>query len=319
MTQESIVSNPQGFVNSFGGAIAQTLQQNGGNVGNRGSKGSKGKIGMNELQNIVVNLYRDVKRVKKAITPRGAQALVEKHNAKAKPSAHWRLHTDDINNDGVPDIIIRNQKGDPLFVNGYTTVQSDLPFQQAYSDYLLDNPDKNTREHKSKRDFIRNGLYQTKYVDEDVEGAQPGDYGNVHNAVKPAWFDAVANGEKYRMHEPKRLTAYQRFQRFILKPTFDNIMEGRGITGVSKLQMFAKLSGQLWNDFVIVPAIRAVQPEATEEDIEKAKKSKKWKPIFDNLVSEYIARFNTDQNTFNEFIDYIDQAISAAVDADFLS
>ena len=268
MTQESIVNNPQAFVNNFGESINQLLQQSGGKAGKKERK--KGKIGMEELQNIVVNLYRDVKRVKKAITPQGAQAMVDKHNEKSKPSAHWKLHTDDINNDGVPDIIIRNQKGDPLFVNGYTTVQSDLPFQQAYSQYLLDNPDKNST-------------------------------------------------EKYRMHEPKRLTAYQRFQRFILKGIFDNLMQGRGITGVNKLQMFAKLSGKLWNDFVIIPAVRAAQPNATSEDIEKARKSTQWKPIFDQLVTEYIARLRTDQNTFNEFADYIDQAISALVDADFFT
>ena len=317
MTQESIVNNPQAFVNNFGESINQLLQQSGGKAGKKERK--KGKIGMEELQNIVVNLYRDVKRVKKAITPQGAQAMVDKHNEKSKPSAHWKLHTDDINNDGVPDIIIRNQKGDPLFVNGYTTVQSDLPFQQAYSQYLLDNPDKNSRAHKSKRDFIKNGLYQTSYIDEDVEGAEPSIYGNVRNAVKPDWYDTVANTEKYRMHEPKRLTAYQRFQRFILKGIFDNLMQGRGITGVNKLQMFAKLSGKLWNDFVIIPAVRAAQPNATSEDIEKARKSTQWKPIFDQLVTEYIARLRTDQNTFNEFADYIDQAISALVDADFFT
>ena len=193
MTEESIVENPQGFVNSFSQDIANVLQQNGGSVRSRG--GAKGKIGMNELQNIVVNLYRDVKRVKKAITPQGAQAMVDKHNAKSKPSAHWQLHTEDINADGVPDIIIRNQKGD----------------------------------HKSKRDFIRNGLYKTRYVEEGDEGAEPNTYGNVASAEKPVWYDAVANSKKYKMNEPKRLTAYQRFQHYILKPIFDSLMDGRGI------------------------------------------------------------------------------------------
>ena len=312
MTEESIVNNPQGFVNSFSKEIANVLQQNGGSVRSRG--GAKGKIGMNELQNIVVNLYRDVKRVKKAITPQGAQAMVDKHNAKSKPSAHWQLHTEDINADGVPDIIIRNQKGDPLYVNGYTTVKSDLPFQQAYSQYLLDNPDKNSRDHKSKRDFIRNGLYKTRYVEEGDEGAEPNTYGNVASAEKPEWYDAVANSKKYKMNEPKRLTAYQRFQHYILKPICDSLMDGRGITGVDKLKLFAKLSGQLWNNFVVEPAVKAADPDATKEDIEKAKKSKKWKPIFDHLVTEYISKIKSDQNTFGEFADHIDMAITDIIE-----
>ena len=85
------------------------------------------KPGMKELQNIVLNLYRDVVRVKNAISPQGAGEIVRKHNSKAKPEAHWRLETDDVNADGIPDLIIKNARGEPMYVNGYTTKQSDFP------------------------------------------------------------------------------------------------------------------------------------------------------------------------------------------------
>mgnify|MGYP001129069056 CR=1 FL=1 len=90
--------------------------------------------GMGDIAKIVLDLPRDIKRVKNAISPQGAQRLVDKHNATAKHSARWRLNKrnqngratlanlTDINKDGVPDVVITNANNQPVFINGYNFV-----------------------------------------------------------------------------------------------------------------------------------------------------------------------------------------------------
>ena len=76
------------------------------------------KKGMNELARIVLDLQRDVKRVAKAISPQGAQEMVEQHNAKYqdKPQSQWRFQHADVNGDNIPDVVIRNANNEPLYV-----------------------------------------------------------------------------------------------------------------------------------------------------------------------------------------------------------
>ena len=95
---------------------------------------SKGKTGMKELMDIVLGLKQDVKRMNSLISPQGAQSLVEKNN-NSNPNSKWALkrlevngpavlnNMPDINNDGVPDVIIVDKNGNPVYSNGYTTVK----------------------------------------------------------------------------------------------------------------------------------------------------------------------------------------------------
>ena len=100
--------------------------------------------GMPDLAKIVLDLQRDIKRVKSAISPQGAEALVTRHNATAKPSSHWKLNKQnpqapasltnltDINNDGFPGVVISNANNQPIYVNGYTTTNSTYSVDLAY-------------------------------------------------------------------------------------------------------------------------------------------------------------------------------------------
>lgn len=62
--------------------------------------------------------------MKNAISPQGAQEIVRKHNVKAKPEAHWSLETDDVNADGIPDIIIKNSA---FLMNLYISLMFSVP------------------------------------------------------------------------------------------------------------------------------------------------------------------------------------------------
>ena len=92
---------------------------------------SHGRIGMNELANIVLGMQRDFKRVANALSVQGAQEIIEKHNDNS-PNAPWNLLHQDVNRDGIPDIIIRNENNEPIVVNGWTTKGSDYPERYRY-------------------------------------------------------------------------------------------------------------------------------------------------------------------------------------------
>lgn len=53
-------------------------------------------------------------RIKNDIYPQWIDEIVKKHNAKEKSKVHWRLETDDINADWIPDNIIKKAKGKPM-------------------------------------------------------------------------------------------------------------------------------------------------------------------------------------------------------------
>ena len=59
--------------------------------GNAFGKPVEGK-GMPDLAKIVLDLRRDIKRVKSVISPQGAEALVTRHNATVKLKSHWKLN-----------------------------------------------------------------------------------------------------------------------------------------------------------------------------------------------------------------------------------
>lgn len=107
----------------------------------------RSKPGMNELATIVLDMQRDIKRMKSVIAPQSAAQLVAKHNA-TNPRSPWKLLKVDangpdtidnmryLNNDGIPDVVITNKDDNPIIVNGYTTKQGrwpdDLMFYNAF-------------------------------------------------------------------------------------------------------------------------------------------------------------------------------------------
>lgn len=113
------------------------------------------KNGMDSLMNIVLNIKRDVKRVSKSITPQTAAEMIQQHNQKT-PNAPWYLNKrnpngpntvdnlTDVNGDSIPDVVVYDKKGYPLFVNGWTTKKSE------WADDLVYNSALPTRENRKR-------------------------------------------------------------------------------------------------------------------------------------------------------------------------
>ncbi len=231
-----------------------------GTLVNRGNAFGKpvDRKGMTDLARIVLDLQRDIKRVKNAISPQGAQAIVDQHNATAKPSAHWKLNKQnpqgpaaltnltDINNDGIPDVVITNANNQPIYVNGYTTTNSNYPVDLAYYNRY---PTRASRRGHSLNDF-KNELYNVTY---DVNNEDIRQRGNV-TAFNPhvEYLDGY-DLNKFHMKQPKRMTAFNRFKKFVVSLYIDRILTQLHVPASAKLAVSSKACAAAWNEFVLGP------------------------------------------------------------------
>lgn len=124
-------------------------------------RGLPARAGMDELMNIIQNMHRDIRFIKDAQSKVGAQHWIDEHGYKDS----LQVVDEDIDGDGVPDVIVKTRDNKPYIVKGYTTAQSDYPYRyQYYTKYPL----KEDREGHSYRDWLEGHLVrETKYDPEE--------------------------------------------------------------------------------------------------------------------------------------------------------
>ena len=261
--------------------------------------GSHKKVGMDELTNIVLNLQRDFKRVAGALSVQGAQAIVNKHNATSKPSAHWRVQHEDINGDNIPDIVIRNSKNEPVVVNGWTTKRSDYPTRYMYYNTY---PTREDRKGHPYPDFKRDELHQVKYDDTSIDVHKRGNVESYNEQAYPANWQLGS----YNVPKPKRLGAYQRFQRYILKDRLDYIIHYFQEQNLipqqfgNKVTVIAKVTGLLWNKWILQHVAASYGKNINDQDFVKYKNKKEGKAEIDNTVTMFYYHLNETSNDWTE-------------------
>lgn len=267
------------------------------------------KIGMKELENIILDLQRDVKRVAKAISPQGAQEIVDKHN-QANPKNLWSLDTSDRNKDGIPDVVIQNSRGESMYVNGYTTKRSNYPYAFAY---YAQYPTRKDRSNYPLSQFKKD-MWQTQYV-EDGE-----DYHALGNVayVKPELFnDENANLSGYAINEPKRMSPYTRYRKFFIGPLIAEAIRELAQSHIYvpkryRLQFIASLCARLWETDLnarFYQRFGAVTKEA------QTKVKKNYKGEIDNWVTSVIQQIHQDREFRNTVKNNIKQGFTEIVTA----
>ena len=258
--------------------------------------------GMQDLAKIVLDLQRDVKRVKNAISPQGAQALVDKHNATAKPSARWRLNKrdqngpatllnlTDINNDGVPDVVITNANNQPVFVNGYTTTNSTYPVDLAY---YTKYPTRAERSGHSLNDFKKE-LYNVTYdeVNDDI-----GQRGNVVSFEPQLGYIEGYDLNKYKLPQPKRMTSFNRFKKFVVGLHIDRVLQELNVPPAAKLAVLAKSCSAVWNKYILNPIFTKY---GARTDADRARIKKKAAAEIDAAVTELYYRLTQTTENWTE-------------------
>lgn len=96
--------------------------------------------GMDDLAQIILNNKYKAKFNRNTLTKDGAQDWVEKKNKSIKdPSKYWRAGVADLNKDGIPEIVIKDGKGDIRYINGWHLGKSSHKMDEAYQNYIENN------------------------------------------------------------------------------------------------------------------------------------------------------------------------------------
>lgn len=310
------------------------------------------KPGMDSLMNIVLDIKRDVKRVKSAIAPQNAEAMIQKHN-QSSPNSPWYLNKrdpngpavlanlTDVNGDDIPDVIVYDKRGNPLIVNGWTTKKSEWADDLVYNTALptraaraqvrnqrgKSHVDAHGNEVKvySKRDFLRD-QFNPQYFGYDDATSQDlvENVGRVrldtsyYDQNFPFYKDAV-NSKRYTSTAPKNLSAYAIFKKYLFQPAFDDaaaIVEtsiGRALTGPEKLKFIGKLSSKIWNQSLK----SALDPHntLTKKEFDKLKRSENGKASTMNMVRAMISAFkdNTNTHAYDGVVNFIVSEINTVV------
>ena len=258
--------------------------------------------GMQDIAKIVLDLQRNIKRVKKAISPVGAEDIVIKHN-QANPRSQWRLNKlnpqapasltnlSDINNDGIPDVVISNSNNQPLFVNGYTTTKSTYPIDLAYYNQY---PSRSQRAGHSLNEFKKD-LYNVTYDTDNQDFAQRG---NVTGFNPRVGYIAGYDMNKFQLPQPKRMSAFNRFKKFVVQPILDELLQQQQVPAQVKLAVSSKACAAVWNILILQPLYNEYHALT---EVEKNKVKKKKAAEIDIMVNDiYYKLHNSDDNWSEE-------------------
>ena len=268
--------------------------------------------GMNELARIVLDLQRDVTRVKNAISPHGAEEIVNKHNATARPGARWKLNKrdpnapasltnlTDINHDGVPDVVITNGENHPIFVNGYTTKQTQYPVDLAYYNQY---PTRASR-HGHPYDQFKDELFNTTYDVDNEDFSKRGDV----TSFQPN-LDLIQGYDTnlYHIPQPHRMTSFARFKKFVIGDILNRVLERLEVPASRKLALTSKAAAAAWNHYILRPIFErynATTPQA------QARIKKRSAHEIDEAVNNMYAELQNNNDTVNALANVLANAIN---------
>lgn len=180
-----------------------------------------------------------------------------------KRGGNYAMHDEDIDDDEIKELVVRNPKGELVAVNGYTVKRSDWgvrkPFYETY-------PTREERRGKSLGEYVRDTIYETTANDFD-------DYGY----AKEGYIKRIKNIQsqpEYAGYSMKASTPspYNLFIKNIIKPAVDYVLSdiADGDRGkIKTLRILCDLdygkgwmmqfAGKLWNDWVRNPIIKSLR------------------------------------------------------------
>ncbi|KAH0790518.1 hypothetical protein GPJ56_005566 [Histomonas meleagridis] len=194
---------------------------------------------MKALAHLILDLKKDVRKVRDAQTYNGALEYVNKHNKNKDARYHWSVKQEDINDDGIPDIIIRDQHKRAKFVNGWTVKKQD-PYQTAYTEYLqynYGNPAQRRRhvadgnKIKSFNEWLDSELRTVKYEKpfDDPIVEYNSAYDDFRAAVKRAndnYYRDTGVMNIYKLHStPRRRSANAVFTSLLVKDAYKTFVD----------------------------------------------------------------------------------------------
>lgn len=159
---------------------------------------------------------QDIKFNRALAHKRGALHWAKKQGVDKYGKPKYYVYDDDLDDDGIPEVVIRNNKGNLYAMNGYRTTKSDAVFRNKYLDEYP------TRE--ARRDMP----YQT-WLDTEAVGAEVDNTADSHGFVNKMedkfGLVELAKSKGYRSHFTPTNSVLKVFTKNIVKPYLNNIYD----------------------------------------------------------------------------------------------
>lgn len=268
---------------------------------------------MNKLAEIVGTrgLKQDIRRNHEAQSKIGAEAWIDKRGLKGL----YRAVEEDVDHDGIHDVVVRDVNGNLVMINGYSVRDSDFPQRSRY--YEIPKEQRETLAETGTRGYkqwFQDEYYKPVY---DAEGI------NVQ-----AWsVDPEKDVRTKLMHErgfkvytpKKKRSGYQWFVKQIIGNLCDytfarfNLFTADG----KKPNIFIKLAAHIWNNNILIPALMAIYKNDSdtveavindEKRLKKLKNTKEFKAYIDRILyTIYQSPDELNGELFNYIVDVTKQ------------
>lgn len=174
----------------------------------------------------------------------------------------YSIDDEKLDEDEIPELVVRNPKGKLIAVNGYTVKRSDWGVRKPfYTEY----PTRQDRRGKSLGNYVREKIYETTDDDFDEFGYANSDY--------LARIKSIQSKPEYAGYSMKASTpsSYNLFLSHIIKPAVNrviSIITGNNPALRKDLQILCdadygkgwmmQFAGQLWSDWIKTPILKAL-------------------------------------------------------------
>ena len=265
-------------------------------------KRKKGVSNMNQpamrsLLNIVgtANHKKDIKQIAKTQSVRGAQEWITKNNKQG-----WTAAEEDVDNDGISDVLVKDANGNLVIVNGYTLKPSTYPYRKLF--YEAD-PEVRA-DYRNYRDYISDVYYHPVY---------DGNAMNVESYTAPQENQELMQkyeNAKFQKIKPKSKSAYQAFSANYIAPFYKTIVERYNLYSADgkKPRCYLQCVKYAWDNWVVRPAVGTLFGEdkvdellADEKFMKKLKTNKQFKQLIETIVVNYFEHSDvTNSDLFND-------------------
>lgn len=238
--------------------------------------------GIDDLEKVITQ-KKDIKYIRNALSKQGAQKWIDDHGY------HGQLfvHDEDIDGDEIPDIVVRNQAGQPYIIKGYTTTPSKYPYMHKY---YTKYPTKELRKDHTFKDFIGDESLKTQYFQSGMK--------RIYDPNVEGPFNRLSTLGYAKMIPSPKVSITAAFKKFIIKPIMKTLKSS--LKDVIPLTLDPNMQRQLETylrlNNIIFPAARAVYGDdvmnQSNEDFQKLIKRKEVNEFAARVLGNFIANRN---------------------------
>ena len=238
---------------------------------------------MSSLINIVgtANHKKDIKQIAKTQSVRGAQEWIKKNK-----KAGWIAEEEDVDNDGISDVLVKDANGNLVIVNGYTLKPSTYPYRKLF----YEAEPEVRKDYRNYMDYISDVYYHPVY-----DGNSMNVESYTADEDKRALMEKYENAN-FQKIKPKSKSAYQAFSANYIAPFYKVIVDRYNLFSADgkKPKCYLQCVKYAWDKWVVRPALGLLFGNDNIDEIlnnekfmKKLKTNKQFKQAIEMIVLNY--------------------------------